>query len=66
MSPGPIAPDLLANVRDALRKVDAAIDLCRKGQKCGYDMSGDEAVAQAFKSRLQAILQEFGPKKVLE
>jgi len=53
--------DKIVGIRDALVKVAAAKELCRKGEACGYDCSGQSAVADALESRLQAVLSEFGP-----
>lgn len=55
-----LPPALLAEVDKALKDLAKAKELCRKGENCGFDLSGHQAVVQAVEERLVAVKREFG------
>jgi hypothetical protein len=59
-----LKPELVQRAREALREVALAEEICRRGTAAGYDMAALQAPCTYYRDRLQAILQEFAPKRI--
>lgn len=59
-----LEPQKLEALRAAIRAVQEAEDICRQGEAAGYDMSPTKIPCAYYRERLQAILDNFSPKRI--